>query len=51
LREAYRKGFEANLSYAQTAFRKAGADLLLIGTGQDNLKTLTGFFRSRERRR
>jgi uncharacterized protein (DUF58 family) len=43
----YSQQFQKVLEDARVAFRKAGADLLQISTGQDYVKTLQQFFKGR----
>ena len=43
-RQRYSQQFQKVLEDARTAFKKAGADLLQVSTGQDYVKILQQFF-------
>ena len=44
VRYKYAQQFETILEEAKTSFRKAGADLLQVSTGQDYVQLLQQFF-------
>ncbi len=48
-RNKYRKWYDSNFNYFNTHFKKSGADLVSIKTGEDYVKLLLHFFKSRSK--
>jgi len=51
VRKKYETGFFAATAYCTEVFKKAGSDLLHIKTGDDHVKAMQRFFRSRVKQR
>ncbi len=51
VREQYRKWFDDNLAMTKRNFHRSGADLVSISTSDSYVKSLMGFFKTREKKR
>lgn len=51
VREQYRKWFDDNLATTKRNFHRSGADLVTISTRDSYVKSLMGFFKTREKKR
>ncbi len=51
VREQYRKWFDDHVAATKRIFHKSGADLLSISTRDSYVKSLIGFFKTREKKR